>query len=282
MTDRNDEPLQFATCLGLVLDQPVSPSHFAEIREAGFGRVEVAAKYKQHMRGTQAEVELMKAAARDNGLRITSMHLGFDALTGEHQATVEQLVRRDLELAADLGAGVLVVHMAIFAEPGRLIVKDGKGYPGFTVDRDLREWPPMLGKIHEKLAAYVDVARETGVALALETDWQSSHRLIDFVEPLDPQFCGICFDTGHAQIDSDAVALAQLLGPRVIATHLHDNDGKEDQHLPPFQGTIDWPNMIAALKAAGYAGPWTFETMKGTLDDLKDARERITELWNRA
>lgn len=282
MSDPHGGALEFATSLGLVLDQPVCARHFAEIRSAGFDCVEVAANYRGHMDGTPREIELIKRATRDNGLSVESVHLGFDALTGERQDEVDDLVRRDLELTAELGGTILIVHMAIFAEPDRLIFKDGKFYPGFTVDRDLKEWPPMLGKIHEKLDAYVQTARGMGVTLALETDWQNSRRLIEFVEPFGEQSCGICFDTGHAELDSGAVELAELLAPRVIATHLHDNDGKEDQHLPPFEGCIDWPILIAALRSGGYSGRWTFETLKGTMDDLKIAEERIVEHWSRS
>lgn len=280
MNDPNDGGPRFATCLGLRLGEPISPRHFAEVREAGFDAVEVAANYREHMRGTPAEVELIKSSARDNGLSVASVHLGFDALTGDRQKEVDDLIRRDLELTADLGAKTLIVHLAIFADPDRLICRDGKLFPGFTVDRDLDEWPPMVERIHEKLDAYVQAGKQVGVAVALETDWQGSHRLIEFVEPFDEECCGICFDTGHAELDSGAVKLAELLGPRVICTHLHDNDGKEDQHLPPFDGVIDWPKLIAALRAAGYSGLWTFETLRGTLDDIKAARNRIAELWS--
>jgi len=283
MVDSNvpayDGQLRFATCLGLYLDEPISPRHFAEVREAGFEAVEVAANYESHMRGTSAEVELIKTAARDNGLKIESIHLGFDALDGRRQNEIDTFIRRDFELAADLGAKIMIVHPAIFAEPDRLIYKDGKYYPGFTVFRDLKEWPPMMDRIHEKLDAYVQTAKETGVSLAVETT-DDGHRLIEFVEPFDKEFCGICFDTGHSELDSGAAKLAGLLGPRIVCTHLHDNDGQKDQHLPPFHGRIDWAAFVAALKTAGYSGLWTFETLKGDLNDLKIAQDKIKQIWS--
>ena len=30
--------------------------------------------------------------------------------------------------------------------------------------------------------------------------------------------------------------------------HLHDNDGKEDQHKLPFTGTVDWEKRVTQLK----------------------------------
>lgn len=35
---------------------------------------------------------------------------------------------------------------------------------------------------------------------------------------------------------------------RLIMTHLHDNHGKEDEHLLPGQGTIKWRPIILTLK----------------------------------
>ena len=31
---------------------------------------------------------------------------------------------------------------------------------------------------------------------------------------------------------------------RIFAVHLHDNDQSDDQHLLPFDGTIDWNKTI--------------------------------------
>jgi sugar phosphate isomerase/epimerase len=56
--------------------------------------------------------------------------------------------------------------------------------------------------------------------------------------------------------------LARQMGARLALTHLHDNDGSEDQHRPagrhgpnggePGGGVIDWPALIAALRDVGY------------------------------
>jgi len=57
---------------------------------------------------------------------------------------------------------------------------------------------------------------------------------------------------------------ADLLGryaKRLIATHLHDNDGSQDQHrLPmPGEGKADWPRIVGVLKESSYGGPVNLE-----------------------
>ena len=39
-----------------------------------------------------------------------------------------------------------------------------------------------------------------------------------------------------------------------------DNAGRGDDHLAPYFGNIRWENVLRALKDAGYAGTFNFET----------------------
>ena len=36
----------------------------------------------------------------------------------------------------------------------------------------------------------------------------------------------------------------EINGDKLIALHLHDNDGISDQHLLPFDGTVNWKNIM--------------------------------------
>ena len=37
---------------------------------------------------------------------------------------------------------------------------------------------------------------------------------------------------------------------QVVTTHLHDNNGKNDQHLAPGDGVANWDSIIERLKKA--------------------------------
>jgi sugar phosphate isomerase/epimerase len=42
--------------------------------------------------------------------------------------------------------------------------------------------------------------------------------------------------------------------PRIRSTHIHDNDGKTDQHLFPFEsegGTVNWKQTMELLRGGG-------------------------------
>ena len=64
----------------------------------------------------------------------------------------------------------------------------------------------------------------------------------------------------------------------LIATHLHDNKGKTDDHLAPGEGAIDWPAALMSLQKIGYDGPWLFEVANTSTpgDVLKRSRRHAT------
>lgn len=135
----------------------------------------------------------------------------------------------------------------------------------------------MLERIKDSMAFYVREAKKRGVIIALETEGAGNKMLLDFISEADPENCGICFDTGHAQVASDAVETLERLAPRVVCMHLHDNDGERDLHLSPFKGIIDWKNLLIELVKAEYKGTFTFEC-KGDMSDIVEAREKFIEI----
>ena len=46
---------------------------------------------------------------------------------------------------------------------------------------------------------------------------------------------------------------------RIFAVHLHDNDQSDDLHLMPFDGTLNWKEVMQNLKKCNYTGPITME-----------------------
>jgi sugar phosphate isomerase/epimerase len=68
-----------------------------------------------------------------------------------------------------------------------------------------------------------------------------------------------------------------------LSTHVHDNAGRTDDHLVPFDGTIDWPAAMTALQKIGYDDTLMFEIAahgpaKPTLQKAQRARQRIERL----
>ena len=70
-----------------------------------------------------------------------------------------------------------------------------------------------------------------------------------------------CLDTGHLLLLGKDVKNAMIqLSDRIECFHVHDNNGVEDQHMPPYTGKLDWDRFVEGLKAIGFAKTLSFET----------------------
>jgi sugar phosphate isomerase/epimerase len=112
---------------------------------------------------------------------------------------------------------------------------------------DDRKWDAAFSSL-EHLSLF---ARHRGVTLAIENtpgEMAAPVNLKNFLEQTRLTSVKMCFDSGHAHLDGGDVA-GQLETVRdfVVTTHLHDNHGERDEHLLPYQGTIDWDATLAAL-----------------------------------
>ncbi|MCI8332522.1 MAG: sugar phosphate isomerase/epimerase [Clostridiales bacterium] len=87
--------------------------------------------------------------------------------------------------------------------------------------------------------------------------------LKEYADMIDSKWFGVCLDIGHANLTPDpAVHMIEVLGSRIKALHVHDNNGVSDQHLCPYLGTTDWDAVTAALSAIKYSGTFNLESDK--------------------
>ena len=99
------------------------------------------------------------------------------------------------------------------------------------------------------------IAAGHGVRLAIENIWPAErNRLVisRLLAELPATLLGFCLDAGHANVAGDLDWLIEHAFDRLLAVHLHDNDGSGDQHLLPGDGTVNWNKVASALRAAGY------------------------------
>jgi sugar phosphate isomerase/epimerase len=130
-------------------------------------------------------------------------------------------------------------------------------------------------------------AEPLGVRVAVEVipnELSRAGPLVHFVEEvLEVADVGICLDFGHAHMDGDVVDAIETVSEHLITTHVHDNQGRTDQHLVPFEGTIDWPGALTAIQKVGYDGTLLLEiaghgAAKETLQRARRARDRMERL----
>ena len=132
------------------------------------------------------------------------------------------------------------------------------------------------------------IAEPLGVRVAVEVipnELSRAASLVHFIEEvIDVTGVGICLDFGHAHMDGDVVDAVETVSEHVIATDLHDNRGRTDEHLVPFEGSIDWPAALTAVQKVGYDGTLMLEIAahgpeKETLQKARAARQRMERLF---
>lgn len=107
------------------------------------------------------------------------------------------------------------------------------------------------------------LAADVGVRVAVEvipnplSDAASlAHLLEDQLGDVD---VGVCLDYGHAYLMGDLGEAIETLSGQVWTTHVHDNHGRQDDHLVPFAGTIDWAAAMMETQKIGYDGTLMLE-----------------------
>ena len=166
----------------------------------------------------------------------------------------------------DLGCEVVVLHLGI-----------PRGQPIPAGDND-------AGAARRSLEPIAEACAAAGLDLALEVipnDLSTAAALVEWLTgDLELGRTGVCLDVGHAHFTGGAPEAAELLSGHILTTHIHDNRGRSDDHLVPFDGTIDWPATLMALFKVGYTGPLVLELpdhgdAARVLERAGAARERI-------
>src|SRR5437016_1914086 len=63
----------------------------------------------------------------------------------------------------------------------------------------------------------------------------------------------------------------------VSSVHLHDNRGEKDEHIPPYEGTVNWPAAIKLLKTAPEPKlPLLLELKEKTGPEAPSGAEQLT------
>ena len=111
---------------------------------------------------------------------------------------------------------------------------------------DERRWDAAFSSL-EHLSLF---ARQRGVTMALENtpgEMATPANLKNFLERTRLTSVKLCIDTGHAHIEGGVAASLETIRDLVVTTHVHDNHGERDEHLLPYEGTIDWTAALPAL-----------------------------------
>lgn len=114
------------------------------------------------------------------------------------------------------------------------------------------EPPPVCELGLRRFEIIAECAEKYGVVVALENSVSCEH-LYYVLDNIKSPFVGYCFDSGHRNAFARDTDFLAKYGYRLVATHIQDNDGANDLHLMPFDGTINWDVVADELAKTAHA-----------------------------
>jgi sugar phosphate isomerase/epimerase len=253
---------------------PITPilEELEAISKLGFDYLELT------MDAPQAHYQLIREIKDELLQALERFHMGLvchlptfvstaDLTEGLREASLNEVLG-SLEVAAELRAMKVVLHPS----PHR-------GLSVFVIDQ-ARQYALR------SLEAVVNKADQLGLPLCLENMCPQSNSLVnpeDFVE-IFAHFPGLrmTLDTGHAHIEDKGggrvLEFVERFPERIFHVHANDNLGREDNHLPIGTGTIDFLEILGALKAMGYDETITLEVFSKDRDYLRMSRDKLATM----
>lgn len=237
----------------LFISKKLTSEMLGQIAEAGFQGIEIFCARSHFEYTVKSEVQAMAGALEAHRLRLVSLHAptsrDISAMreTGaplsicevERVRRIEAMdeLKRVIDVADDLPYSRLILHMG-----------------GSRETADPRKRDAALSSL-EHLVLH---ARHAGVAISVEntlSEMGNPDYLRAFVDETRLTGLRFNFDIGHANLAElpEEERLEKSFAPMrdlVSSVHLHDNHGEKDEHLPPYDGSIDWPAAIKLLKSA--------------------------------
>jgi len=275
--------MRFGISTHLYHDRRLERDHLSQIAGYGFDAIELFATRSHFDYHDAAALERLGQWLSETGLALESVHAPITdrfgagdkwaatystalADNGGRQLAVRE-AEAALQIAPKLPFKTLVVHLGTPAS---------KNNPGDNSRTSAARSAEDICRIAEPL----------GVRVALEVipnPISTPASLVSILEGLEAPHAGICMDFGHAFLGGDVPDAIETAAEHLIATHVHDNHGRGDDHLVPYEGTIDWDAALVTMQKIGYEGMYLMELANtGSPADVLERARRARQRFEKA
>ena len=176
-----------------------------------------------------------------------------------HDIVIKKLIEKNsraIEISGIMGIRTLVIHPVAF---GNYI-----GREEYVFEKNMQYFKGLL-----------PYAEEYRVKLACENMWCSDKRKkvtiggvcgnpfehARYIDEINHPLLVACIDVGHCSLSGrEASDCIRVLGDRLGALHIHDNDYLDDMHTLPGLSEMNFNEIMKALKDIDYKGDFTLET----------------------
>ena len=263
-----------------------------EMRALGFRYGELEGIGYDNLAQVIAQKKVIRQAYRDAGVDISSFAVllpGVISLDPAERRKAMDWFRRGAEAAAflqsanlwidsyfpplELLEGTLPTTALVYGQGLRVRVPNG-----FS-------WDEFWKRFVEAVAECVDAAREQGLPLLVEPrvgeTVSTSDGMLRLWDALRDENLGFILDVAHQHAQKEMLPLAiEKLGRHLKYVHVADNDSRENRHLPPGNGNVDWEEVFSSLARRGFDGFFAVDLEK--LPDLGGEFDRTRRFLEQA
>ena len=264
----------------LFVSKKLTPEFLALIHGAGFQAIELFASRGHFDYTVTQDLRGMAHILADNRLQLASLHAPTSRDFGPNReggtplsiTEVERVrrieamdeLKRAIDIAEDLPFPRMILHMGSHRD---------------TAD------PRKRDAAFSSLEHLVLHAKHVGVTICVEnttSEMGDPVYLRTFVEETRLTGLRFNFDIGHAHLadgpEDERVATSfEAMREHIVSAHIHDNLGDKDSHLPPHDGSIDWPTALKLFRSLpGGDIPLTLELKEKTGPDAPSLPDQIT------
>src|SRR5579871_4655797 len=262
----------------LSVSRKLTPEFLSQVAENGFTGVEVFCSRAHFDYASKAEIQALKGMLEHHKLKLASLHapttkdasamresgIPLSVCEVERVRRIEAMdeFKRAIDVAEELAFPRMVIHMG-----------------GSRETADPRKRDAAFSTL-EHLSLH---AKHVGVTICIENTASEMGAPAYLKTFLDETRLNvrINFDIGHAHLldgaEDERVARGfEVLRDAVLSTHIHDNHGEKDEHLLPYDGTIDWAAALKMFREAPVKDlPLTLEIKEKSGPDAPGVTEQI-------
>jgi len=224
-----------------------------EMAALGFDAVELEGVREDNLRAVWAARADLKKRCDDLGLRVINFCPVLPDLVSpeaSRRLAALDLFRLAVEATAFFDAPMVQVNSYVAPVAFTTHTPYGEALE-FSRQFDVRipegfSWERTWATLVEATRSCAAIARDAGLRLCLEPRVgelvSNTDALLRLFQQVDDATFGAVLDTGH------------LHGRRIAYVHASDNDGRDNEHLAPGRGTVDWGGVFDGLRRHGFDG----------------------------
>jgi L-ribulose-5-phosphate 3-epimerase len=244
-----------------------------EAKSAGYEALEVvlADEGDLTMDTPPAQLEKYAAIAADEGMELASVaalvrEAPKDLMTSDDalRAASIDTVRRCLDATAAMGVDTMLLTLGALSD-----------------DLYYHEAYANALQALQRLAPHAEAVQ---VNIAVEYVWNkfllSPMEFARFCDEVGSRRVGLFFDTGNMTVFGYPQHWVRICGAHLMKVHFKDFKRQGYQWMPLLEGDVNFPAVMAELRAIGYGGPLLSEVAPSiaSLEDTADAIRRIIEM----